>query len=357
MKSVKTIMLSILLVQLTACAAPSYYAQAISGHMKLMRERQSIETLLESENTDPELEGKLMLAMQIREFAATGLGFDAGDSYTQFVATGQSAVTWNVVAAPEFSLEPRTWCFPVSGCVAYRGYFKQEAAEQYAQKLANKEFDVVVSPAIAYSTLGWFDDPLLDTMLQYNEEQLAAFIFHELAHRQIYVKGDSAFNEAYASFIGETGVQLWLEATGREARLEAWRTRQQASGDFRDLLQETRQRLSEVYASDSTAAEKRTRKVSLFDELEMAYQVMVRDEWDGQDYYAGWFSRGLNNAQMALVNSYQGGVCAFARLYRSVGGDMARFQDLAAKKASLSKEQRSAWLNQPCRVIASEGNL
>ena len=357
MKSVKLLVLLILLLQLTTCAAPSYYTQAISGHMKLMRDRQSIETLLESQNTDPELAGELMLAIDIREFAASSLGLDAGDSYTKFVATGQSAVTWNVVAAPEFSLEPRTWCFPVSGCVAYRGYFKQEAAEQYAQRLANKGFDIVVSPAIAYSTLGWFDDPLLDTMLQYNEEQLAAFIFHELAHRQLYVKGDSAFSEAYASFIEETGVLLWLEATGREARLESWRTRQQASGEFRDLLLETRQQLSDVYASDNATVEKRAQKATLFYELEMSYQAMVNNEWGGQDYYAGWFSRGLNNAQMALVNSYQGGVCAFARLYRSIGSDMARFQELAAEKAGLSEEKRSAWLNQPCRVIASEDNL
>jgi predicted aminopeptidase len=357
MKSVKSLILSILLMQLTACVAPSYYSQAISGHMKLMRNRQSIDTLVEPGNTDPELAAELMLAMEIREFATTGLGLDAGGSYKQFVATGQSAVTWNVVAAPEFSLEPRTWCFPVSGCVAYRGYFKQEAAEQYAQKLADKEFDVVVSPAIAYSTLGWFDDPLLDTMLQYDEDQLAAFIFHELAHRQLYVKDDSAFSEAYASFIEETGVLLWLQATGREGRLEDWRTRQQASREFRDLLMETRQQLFDVYASNSTTAEKRTQKAFLFHELEMTYRAMVNNEWGGQDYYAGWFSRGLNNAQMALVNSYQGGVCAFAGLYRSVGGDMARFQELAAEKAVLSKEKRSAWLNQPCRVIASEGNL
>ena len=192
---------------------------------------------------------------------------------------------------------------------------------------------------------------------RYSEEQLAAFILHELAHRQLYVKGDSAFSEAYASFIEETGVLLWLEATGREARLDGWRVRQQASNEFRDLLLETRQQLSEVYAADNAASEKRAQKASLFDEMEIAYQAMVRDEWQGQDYYAGWFSRGLNNAQMALVNSYQGGVCAFAELYGSVDGDMVRFQDLAAEKAGLSDVKRSAWLNQPCRVIASEGNL
>lgn len=357
MKSLNPLMLLVLLLQLTACAAPSYYAQAISGHFKLMREREKIETILAAGDVEPELARELQLARQMRDFGISELGLEAGDSYTQFVETGQQAVTWNVIAAPEFSLQPRTWCFPASGCVAYRGYFKQQAADKYAEKLAQKTFDVTVSPAIAYSTLGWFDDPLLDTMLQYNDEQLAAFLFHELAHQQLYVKGDTAFNEAYASFIEQTGVSLWLKSNDREDQLELWQARQQASRDFTQLLLETRLQLANVYSSNADDADKRARKTILFKDLEDNYQSMVKDDWDGHSYYSGWFSRSLNNARLALIDSYQGGVCAFTTLYHSVDGDMAHFQQLSAEKARLNNELRREWLNQPCGVIASEGNL
>lgn len=357
MRSSKPLLLIVLLMQLAGCAAPTYYAQAISGHLELMRERESIDTLLETGNIDEDLAIRLQLSQEIRAFAISELGIDAGDSYTQFVKTNRSAVTWNVLAAEEFSLEPKTWCFPIAGCVAYRGYFKQQAAESFAEKLAAKDFDVTVTPATAYSTLGWFDDPLLDTMFQYSDTQLAAFIFHELAHRQLYVKGDTAFNEAYAGFIEETAVRLWLESIGQEQLLESWLARQQATADFTQLLRETRRQLNLLYSSSAATNEKRSRKSALFAELESAYHSLVEIEWGGIDYYSGWFSRGLNNAQMALVDSYQGGICAFSNLYQSADQDIVRFQKLAAEKAALDHEYRRAWLEQPCLIIASDGNL
>jgi len=245
----------------------------------------------------------------------------------------------------------------VSGCVTFRGHFKIEPAQNSDCTLPGEGFAPTVSPAIAYSTLGWFDDPLLDTMFQYSDEQLAAFIFHEMAHQQLYVKGNTAFNEAYASFVEETGVRLWLENTGRSGQLPDWLKLEQATLQFNALLQETRAKLQALYASGQAEEMMRKNKSAVFDELREAYRSLVETQWGGRSYYQSLLSRELNNARLALINSYQGGACAFEKLYRSAAGDMARFHQLAADKAELDSEQLSSWLNQRCDVIASNSNL
>lgn len=350
-------MLAALFPFLSGCASPAYYSQAISGHMQLMRQREDITALLNSGETDPELARELELSAEILDFATDRLLLPDNGSYRQFVRTGRDAVTWNVVAAPEFSLKPKLWCFVVSGCVAYRGYFHSGDAERLAEKLAGTGYDTSVSPAIAYSTLGWFDDPLLDTMIQYSDEQLAAFIFHELAHQQLYVRGDTAFNEAWAGFIEQIGVRLWLESSGRSARLPGWLKQESAGIQFNALLQDVQKKLNALYASDLPEEQMRTEKVRVFGYLQDAYRQMVELQWDGQNYYSAMFSRALNNASLALVNSYRGGFCAFTQLYRSAQEDMGRFQQLAREKAELKAEQRQAWLQQSCEVIASGTDL
>ena len=325
--------------------------------MQMMRQREDITTLLNSGETDPELARELELSAEILDFATDQLLLPDNGSYRQFVQTGRDAVTWNVVAAPEFSLRPKLWCFIVSGCVAYRGYFQTGDAERLAKKLADAGYDTSVSPAIAYSTLGWFDDPLLDTMIQYSDEQLAAFIFHELAHQQLYVRGDTAFNEAWAGFIEQTGVRLWLESSGRSARLPGWLKQESAGIQFNALLQDTQKKLGVLYESDLPEEQMRTEKTRVFGNLQDAYGQMVDLQWDGHSYYSAMFSRELNNASLALVNSYHGGVCAFRQLYRSAQEDMGRFQQLAREKAKLNAEQRQAWLQQSCEVIASGSDL
>ena len=322
-----------------------------------MAKREDIDQVLASGSIDPETARELELAVEIREFAISRLALPANDSYTQYVPTGKDAVTWNVVAAPEFSLEPRQWCFMVSGCVPYRGYFKRAKAENFARKLADDGLDTTVSPAMAYSTLGWFDDPLLDTMLRYSDEQLAAFIFHELAHQQLYVKGDAAFNEAYASFVEETGVGLWLESTGRASRLPGWRRQEKASLQVNFLLQETRTKLEKLYLSGLPDGQMRERKSLAFEEMRDAYLLLVETQWDGLNYHPSLLSGEMNNARLALINSYQGGVCAFEDLYRSAGADMSIFHQMAAAKARMESGERTSWLNQPCNVIASNGDL
>jgi len=342
---------------LAACAGPGYYAQAIGGHIELMRQRQPVAETLRDDGTAVEVRRELQLSLEIREFAVSRLGLPDNGSYSRYVETGRDAVAWNVVAAPELSLEPRRWCFLFAGCVPYRGYFERESAERFADRLAADGLDVTVFPAQAYSTLGWFEDPLLDTMLHRGDAYLAGIMFHELAHQRLYVKGDTAFNESYASFVEETGVDLWLHSTGRANRLPAWQRQRAAARQFDARVLQTRQALAAVYTSDRPAPDKRRSKQAILDELREDYGALVAGPWNGNDYFAGWFGGSLNNARLALFASYREGVCAFAGLYAEAGEDMARFHKLAAEQARLPASARKAWLRQRCPTVASGNDL
>lgn len=340
--------LLILIVHLTACAGPAYYGQAISGHLALMRSRVPVDELLADESTDPEVAARLRQTQQILAFARDQLALPSHGSYQEVAMTGRKAVTWNVVAAKEFSVSPRVWCFPVAGCVPYRGYFDQAKAEHFAAKMRARDMDVMISPAIAYSTLGWFEDPLLDTMLQYSAVQLAGIMFHELAHKKLYVKSDTGFSEAFAGFVEETGVDLWTEETRRPEDRLGWERREQAAVEFNRMLQEARSNLDQVYASSLPDEAKRQKKAAVFAALKDNYRNMVQNRWSGSDYFATWMSGELNNAHLALMNSYEGGNCAFAALYEESGRDLEQFYTLAKTRAELDKAQRTAWLEQPC---------
>jgi predicted aminopeptidase len=273
------------------------------------------------------------------------------------VSTGRDAVTWNVVATPEFSLAPRRWCFLFAGCLPYRGYFEQASADRFAERLAADGLDVAVSGASAYSTLGWFEDPLLDTMLRHGEERLAAIIFHELAHQRLYVEGDAAFSESYASFVEEEGVALWLSESGRSARLPAWREERAAARQFDAILRRARSTLVEVYASDQAPDARRDAKEAVFAALRADYRNLVNEHWAGRDHFGSWFASELNNARLALLDTYRAGLCAFSALYREAGEDMRRFHELATARAALDRKARQAWLEQDCDGIAPRGEL
>lgn len=340
------IFLSLLFI--ASCSSASYYHQAISGHLSLMHQRQDINQLLANPQTDPGLAAELRLAQNILRYAGNELQLDAHGSYRQLVITGQPAVSWNVVAAEEFSVDPKTWCFPVAGCVPYRGYFKQQKAEEYAHTLREQGFDVDVSPVTAYSTLGWFDDPLLDTMFHYSPAQLAGVLIHELAHQKLYVAGDTAFNESFAEFVESLGVEQWLQQTERLQELQDWDLRRRAEPQFNALLSGGRDSLRQLYASGLHASAMREQKQAALLAMKAEYRRMVDEEWQGRDYFGGWMAGELNNARLALANSYNGGACAFAALYRQADGQLQGFYELAEKKAKLSPEQREAWLQAPC---------
>lgn len=342
---------------LGGCAGPGYYAQAIAGHLRLMRGRVDAAEFIADADAHPELSAEVRQAEALLAFAHDRLDLPESDSFRQVVVTGRDAVTWNVVAAPEFSVEPRRWCFPVAGCVPYRGYFDRADAQAFAARRAARGDDVLVSPATAYSTLGWFADPLLDTMLRGSDADLAVVLFHELAHERLYLRGDTAFNEAYASFVAAAGLRRWARDTGRADLAEAWARRQQAARAFSDLLQRTRQTLERLYASPLDEGAMRARKQAVFAALREDYQRLVREAWDGNDYFGGWLTGDLNNAHLALMQQYRGGECAFAELFREAGADFGRFHALAEAHAEWSDKARERWLETPCEAFASATDL
>jgi predicted aminopeptidase len=241
--------------------------------------------------------------------------------------------------------------------VPYRGYFQQSKADEFAARMKTRPMDVIVSPAIAYSTLGWFEDPLLDTMLRYSDPQLAGIMFHELAHDRLYVKSDTAFSEAFAGFVERTGVRLWLTATGQAAQLEQWNRTSAATLQFNQLLLKIRQQLQELYVSAQSDETKLETKSQLFEALRQDYRLLVNTDWLGIDYFATWMTGEQNNASLAIVDSYEGGVCAFTVLYDEAEQDLERFYRLAGEKAALDPAQRKDWLEQACAGFASGGQL
>ncbi|MGE0875892.1 MAG: aminopeptidase, partial [Burkholderiales bacterium] len=258
---------------------------------------------------------------------------------------GRAYAVWNVVAAPEFSLEPVQSCFPVAGCVSYRGFYAREDAERHAARLRAAGHDVFVAGVPAYSTLGWFDDPLLSTFIRYPESELARLVFHELAHQALYVKGDTSFNESFAVAVEREGVRRWLQARGNAAEVAAFAAAQARVGEFAALMAGARRRLQALYAEDLPVQERRARKAAAFRALQADYAALKRDRWHGYAGYDRYFSgEGPNNALMASFATYTRHVDAFARLLAAEGGDLARFYARAAEIAALEKPARDAAL-------------
>ncbi|MEC5164173.1 putative aminopeptidase [Janthinobacterium sp. CG_23.3] len=295
------------------CAQLSYYAQAAQGQYSLWSGARSIDDWLGDPGTDAKLRARLAKAREIRAFAVSELGLPDNGSYKNYAALKRPYVLWNVVATPELSLSPLQWCFPIAGCVQYRGYYGKEAAQDYAAELRAEHYDVQLGGVPAYSTLGWFDDPLLSTFINYNDAELARLIFHELAHQQLYVPGDSRFNESFASAVEEAGVKLWLERFGNAAAHQAYLQHQGRRQDFLALLLRHREALKALYAGASTAAHKRAEKARIFAALKDEYQVL-KTNWGGYAGYDRWFAEPLSNAHLASVATYNDFLPAFQKL-------------------------------------------
>lgn len=335
---------TVAMVASSGCSTIGYYSQAVGGHLKLMRARQPLEQVLADEATSPELRAKLQTLVDARNFAVTELGLPDNDSYSTFVETGRTAVTWNVVAASEFSVNPRTWCFPVAGCVSYRGYFDRADADAYAQGLAKENYDVTVGGASAYSTLGWFDDPILDTMLRGNDTRYVGTLFHELAHQVLYVKDDSNFNEAFASFVEQVGTRKWLEERGEEERIAQYDASLVRVEEFVNLLKVTRENLQQTFAKDLEEQLMRDEKAAVFEQMRAEYELL-KETWNGYAGYDNWFKRDLNNARLVAVSTYRRFVPAFYAMYLEAGEDLQKFYDVARVTADLPATERRERLN------------
>ena len=347
----------VLITFLSACSGPGYYLQAVSGQWRLMHSRQDIQSLLDNPATSSELGADLVAAEQIKAFAESNLDLPSNGSYSSYVEVDGDALVWNVVATEEFSLEAKKWCFPVAGCVPYRGFFKQQKAKDSAAQLRKKGMDVFVSPAAAYSSLGWFNDPLLSTMVSGSDIRLAAYLFHELAHQRLYIKGDGLFNEGYASFVEETGIKLWLESKQRQDELFQRQRLQNASKDFQKLIGEVRYDLADIYQTDKPETIKRQLKAEVFQSFSDSYEQLSTEKWSGKRYYASWFEGPVNNARLALYNTYEGSHCAFQELFDQARGDLLEFHRLAEQKSRLQIEDRAVWLKRTCAGKTASGEF
>jgi predicted aminopeptidase len=332
--------LAIVLFLLTATGCGGFYFQAVSGHLDLMSERRPIDEVLADPSTPPELAYRLRLIAEAREFAVGELALPENDSYRTYVDLDRPYVVWNVFAAPEFSVEPRRWCFPVAGCVVYRGYFDEDRGRRYAARLRRQGWDVHVGGAIAYSTLGRFDDPVLSTMLRGGDVAVVATIFHELAHQQLYVKGDSAFNEAFASTVEDIGVERWLSGKGELDALAQYREHRSRRSAFNFLLKQTREELAAIYGRGAPEEAMRAEKQQSFETLRQRYRAL-KASWDGYAGFDAWFDSELNNARLVPVSTYARLVPAFRELYRRAAGDLRIFYDECAALGALPAEERT----------------
>jgi len=332
--------LLVLVLTLSGCGTVGYYSQIISGHMKIVMGKESVEKIVEREDTDDTTRHRLQVALQAREFAINELLLPNTKSYTTFYDTGRNFVTWNVVAAPEFSFAPKTWCFPVAGCVSYRGYYEESDAQSYASRLSSEEgLDVAVGGATAYSTLGWFSDPLLNTMLNRSDSSLVALLFHEMAHQKLYVGDDSKFNESFAGFVERAGLEMWLDKHGDPKLLPELDKRKQRQRQFIDLLLQARKNLQTVYDSNVDVERKKEQKDEQYEQLRQNYQAL-KASWDGYTGYDNWFSKPLNNARLVSVATYTDYLPAFRMLFLDSGENFEQFYKAAKKLADLSFDAR-----------------
>lgn len=326
---------------LAGCTTISYYAQSIEGHVELMAARKNVGRLIRDPATPAPLRAKLTKAAAIRRYATEALALPDNSSYRSYVDIGRDDVTLAVFAAPQFSLAPVTWCFPVFGCVPYKGYFSRKDAIDSAAELQRKGLDVYVSGVTAYSTLGWFSDPLLSTMLRQDDTYLATLIFHELAHQKVYVNGDSAFNEAFAVSVETSGTRKWLRDTGNSAGLRRYEANRRRSADFLRLIAQTREELRQVYGSPRTPEKMATAKAAMIEKLRARYRHMRDGRWGGYRGYDAWFDTPINNAKLAATAVYGEQVPAFLRLFDLCGGDYPRFYAAVRRIGGLPQASRA----------------
>jgi predicted aminopeptidase len=316
-----------------------YLLQSAEGQLSLMSKREPIAGVIAAPATPPKLRAQLQSVTAIRDFASRELGLPDNGSYRKYADIGRPYVVWNVVAAPEFSVEPKKWCFPIVGCVGYRGYFVEARARRFAAGLRAQGFDVVVGGVAAYSTLGHFDDPILSTMVNWDDVELAAIVFHELTHQLLYVRNDASFNEALATTVEEEGVRRWLQQQGREQDLAEHLLEHKRYLQVIALMSKTREQLRALYASGLTPPLMRERKREAFAALRQSYTAL-RDQWGGHAPFDAWFGQDINNAHLASIATYFDCVPGFERELKAVDGSLPAFYRRVRELAKLDQPQR-----------------
>lgn len=329
----------------TGCESVRYYTQAISGQVSILNKRQSINRLLADLQIPAKQKNQFRRILDLREFAQKELNLPVNNHYLTFVELNRPYVLWNVYAAPEFDFAPKTWCYPIVGCTAYRGYFSKTNAHRYAEQLNQEGFDVYVGGVTAYSTLGWFDDPIYSTFIDFSEARLAALIFHELAHQIVYVKDDTTFNESFATAVEQEGLRRWMESRGKTDAYHNYLRAYERRLHFNQLIQEYRKKLESLYEKNMPIEEKRREKEYIIYRLKDEY-YKLNQHWNGYAGYDPWFRNSINNAQINTVSIYNDMAPAFLELIEQNGGDLSLFYETCQKLARYSKKERIRRLNE-----------
>jgi predicted aminopeptidase len=342
----------------SGCRTLSYYSQAVKGQYQMLRAQKPIDQLLANPKTPQRLRERLLLVGTLRSFAEHQLKLPVDGHYRKYADLGRDVVVWNVEAAPEFSMEPKTWWYPIVGSLQYRGYFAKPMATNYAATLKEKGLDVYLAPASAYSTLGWFKDPVLNTFLFDEEYFVAETIFHELGHQRVFARGDTDFNEAFATMVGQESTRRWLRASRSEAVLEQYEAHLRRTKQFVDLVMAARANLETLFGDERDEAGKiratdkkknispeilRKEKSRMIAELRDAY-ARLRQEWGGRSDYDTWFAKEINNAKLNSVAAYYDLVPGFQHVLSLNGGDLEKFYGAAERLSKMPRKERQQWL-------------
>lgn len=330
-----------LVAGLAGCSTLGYYAHVAGGEARLLAARRPLPQVIADPATDPQVRERLEHAMAAREFASDHLALPRNRSYASFVALDRPYVAWNVFATLEFSVDPLTHCFPFAGCVAYVGYFDEARARREAARLAEAGDDTSVQGVAAFSTLGWFADPILSSMLRWGDDELATVIFHELAHQRLYVRDDTAFNESFASFVGRQGLCEWRAALNLPPPDE---TRQRHDHAFAGLVLDLRERLRRLYASELAPEPMRRRKQEEIAGFRQRYAELRGRDWTGDVRWDAWIAQPINNARLVPFGLYDRWRPAFAALFDAAGGDWAAFYQRASALARRPPAERDRLL-------------
>jgi predicted aminopeptidase len=331
----------VLFLFLNGCAGVSYYGQLASGQLQLLRAREPISRVIADPGRDQLLRAHLIQSQKARTFASQQLRLPDNQSYRLYADIGRPFVVWNVFATPEFSLTPKNHCFPIAGCVAYRGYYSQSAARGEAALQRLQGMDVSIGGVEAYSTLGWFNDPIISSMMAWGDERLATLIFHELAHQRFYVKDDTEFNESFATFVEQEGTRQWRAFRGLAPDSGA---QVQQRDQFIQLVLDTRTRLERLYTLPLPADQMRQRKAGEFERLRGEYRQLRDSRWAGDKRYDAWINAPMNNARLLPFGLYDQWVPAFAVLFRQEGGDWVKFYAAVEQLGALPVGERKVAL-------------
>ena len=338
-----------LLLLLSGCANIGYYWHSARGHLAVMNQRVDIDTLLADNSLETDLRQRLVLVQEIRRFSIERLELPANDSYGSYVELDRPYVVQNLFAAPEFSTRLYEWCYPIIGCASYRGYYDEQRLLAYAEDLKSEGLEVHIGRVSAYSTLGWFDDPVLSSFVNWPDYRLAGLLFHELTHQQIYIDDDTTFNESLATAVQQVGTELWLKSQNRSeelAKLTRWLSYR---GEVLGLIESVRKELTNIYSSDLVEAEKRQRKMQVFARAKDAH-VSIASTHQVSGGFTRWFADDLNNAKIGSVAAYNSEAPAFINMIEAHGFDFAAFFRYVDKLGALDKSARddclAAWKQQ-----------